>query len=190
MAAPGIIRDLFALEGVAAPPARSVARRLLLECNDRAIVRAVTWYVLSADYLSPARLAEGLRAICRGWGDYYVTSAVTRGSTSPREPDVRRALVVRPASSGRWGRSAVVREGPVREGVAARTATLGHNLAATNRAYATARAMESRHVATIEGDPIDFISVLADAWEEAGFPGLAAHYRALSGGRDPAWRYG
>lgn len=183
---PTVLDHLLGLAGVA-PKRKSMAYVTLAGCDEGAILRAVTWYAaeVARGVLSSARLVEGLRALCAGWGDFYTIAHVERGSphanAQSRRPDL--AMVVRPGRGGsRWSTRAEHRVGAVRAHILTATDALDERLRQTHPAYARACRLWERPPAV---DVIELHSVLADAWEEAGFEDRAAMHRRAAGGPPP-----
>lgn len=181
-----VIQRLIAAAGVEPPRPTAAARRILSRCaEDARLFRAIAWYGFEVVRgLPPERLLEGLAALCGGWGDYYVVASVTRGArTVDVPPTSANGIAVRPAYGGRWGRLAERRLGPVRGEISATVQELDRRYGSIDPRYARARTMESRLVADLGDEPLEYLLVLADAWEEAGFHGIAAKYHALAARR-------
>lgn len=108
------ISRLFALVGCPAPKPRTRAMDELVHCPAQHLIRAVAWYALQRDRYAPGRLVHGLELISSGWGDVVEVSRITRGSPDAtreagHEIGHGRRVEIRPASSGRSGKSLEIR---------------------------------------------------------------------------------
>lgn len=185
MVDPAVIRRLITAAGVEPPRPTAAARRILSRCaEDARLFRAIAWYGFEVVRgLPPERLLEGLAALCGGWGDYYVVASVTRGArTVDVPPTSANGIAVRlrrRGHGGRRGRLAERRLGPVRGEIRVAAQELDRRYESIDPRYARARTMEKSRFVDVD-EPLEHLLVLADAWEEAGFHGVAAKYRAFA----------
>ncbi len=114
-----LVIRLFRLAGMDAHKGMPIVRALA-RCPRERLVRIVTWCAWEGRQglgATNERLA-GVRALARGWDDYYSTTTLPSGAAlvnveSPGERGV--ALVNRPGRIGRgWWKADVMTRGPVR----------------------------------------------------------------------------
>lgn len=114
-----LVRRLLHVSGMD-PRAGAPILRTLARCPRARLVRIVTWCAWEQGHGAPTvnELFAGVRALARGWDDYYVTTSLPSGALlvdaeAHGEPGV--ALVNRRGRIGRgWWKRDVLTRGPVR----------------------------------------------------------------------------
>jgi hypothetical protein len=125
-----LVSRLFHLAGMD-PGAGMPILRPLARCPRERLVRIVSWCAWECGHGVPAvnDLLGGVRALARGWDDYYLTTTLPSGAALVKaeglgEPGV--ALVSRRGRIGRgWWKEDVMTRGPVRADIELGTRWLG-----------------------------------------------------------------
>jgi hypothetical protein len=111
---------LFGLTGVAPPATGSSLAKVVARCPRERLTRVVAWYAWESGRGLPSvsHLTEGVRALVRGWSDFYPTTALRSGAIvvnveEPGQPGA--ALVTRRVRIGRgWFKESISTRGEVR----------------------------------------------------------------------------